>query len=72
MVDVLVRARDIFAGQAGRPPLIAIGRTKFFNLIKSGEFPPADARIGGAVLWRLSTVQDWIESTCSAGQGGGR
>lgn len=69
MVDLLVRARDIFAGTAGRPPLVAIGKTKFFDLVKSGSFPPADARVGGAVLWKLSTVQKWIEATCKVEQG---
>ena len=69
MVDILVRARDIFAGTAGRPPLVAIGKTKFFDLVKSGSFPAADARVGGAVLWKLSTVQKWIDATCAEGQG---
>ena len=65
-MDALVRARDIFSGTAGRSPLISIGRTKFFALVKSGQFPPPDARVGGAVLWRLSTIQKWIDSVCAA------
>jgi len=66
MVDILVRAKDIFAGVAGRPPLVAIGKTKFFSLVKTGDFPPPDARIGGAVVWKLSTVQRWISEACSS------
>ena len=68
-MDALIRARDIFAGNAGRPPLLSIGRTNFFGLVKAGKFPPPDARIGGAVFWRLSTVKSWIDATCVAGLG---
>jgi predicted DNA-binding transcriptional regulator AlpA len=65
MIDSLVRARDIYAGDVDRVPLISIGETKFFDLVKRGAFPPPDCRIGGAVLWRLSTVQGWIAAQCA-------
>lgn len=66
-MDALLRAGDIYSGRGGRSPLISIGKTKFFAMLKAGEFPLPDARVGGAVLWKLSTVQRWIEETCSAG-----
>ncbi len=73
MTDALVRARDIYSGDADRVPLISIGKTKFFDLVKRGAFPPPDCRIGGAVLWRLSTVQTWISAQCAdAGSGGAK
>lgn len=65
-MDALLRAVDIYAGRGGRSPLISVGKTKFFAMIKDGEFPPPDARVGGAVLWRLSTIQKWIDSVCAA------
>lgn len=69
IVDALVRARDIFSGTLGRPPLIPISKTKFFELVRSGEFPPADVRLGKAVLWKTSTVQRFIDAVCTEGQG---
>lgn len=62
-MDALVRARDIYSGNSDRRPLVSIGRTKFFDLVKTGKFPTPDVRIGRAVFWKLSTVQVWIKES---------
>lgn len=52
--DARLRLRDIL-GLDGRPPLLRIGRTKFYALIKSGKLPSAE-KLGRASLWRFGDL----------------
>jgi len=39
--------------------MVGFKKTKIFDLIKKGEFPP-NRNIKGKKLWLLSDIQDWI------------
>lgn len=54
--DALLRVAQIL-GSADAPPLIAIGRTKFYALIASGQLPPP-RKLGRTSVWRAGDVID--------------
>jgi predicted DNA-binding transcriptional regulator AlpA len=57
--DARLRLRDIL-GLHGRPPLLSIGRTKFYALVKSGKLPAPD-KIGSASVWRFGNLLSAID-----------
>lgn len=52
--DRLLRLDDVLK-------VVGIGKTKLYELIQQGSFPPG-CSIGRARLWRWSVVQDWVRS----------
>jgi excisionase family DNA binding protein len=41
---------------------IGISRRTIERLIYRGKFPPPDRRAGRALLWRVETIDRWVES----------
>ncbi|WP_449370769.1 helix-turn-helix transcriptional regulator [Thiomonas sp.] len=54
--DALVRARQII-GEDGTPPLISVGRTHFYALVKEGRLPQP-RKVGAMSLWRVGDLLD--------------
>jgi prophage regulatory protein len=48
---------------------VGLGRTKVYELIQAGEFPPPLALGGRAVGWRASEIQKWINERRLACEG---
>jgi prophage regulatory protein len=55
MTDRIVRAKEART-------LVGISRTTIHELEKRGNFPRRVELTGGRVGWRLSELQQWIES----------
>lgn len=56
--DSLIRARQII-GEDGTPPLLSIGRTHFYALVKAGRLPQPK-KVGTMSLWRVGDLIDAI------------
>jgi len=45
--------------------LVGYGRSSVYALVKAGKFPrPIRLVGGGAVAWRATEIQKWIEAQC--------
>ena len=49
--------------RAGRVGILPIGRTAFYAMLKCGEFPEADSRIGSTRLWSDELIRTAVEPT---------
>jgi prophage regulatory protein len=61
--DRLLRLEDIIGDPSGDPPkqaLIPVGRTTWFNGVKSGRFP-APTKLGRFNVWRGSVINELVE-----------
>ena len=56
--DALIRARQII-GEDGTPPLLSVGRTHFYALVKQGKIPQPK-KVGTMSLWRVGDLIDAI------------
>ena len=56
--DSLIRARQII-GEDGTPPLLSVGRTHFYALVRDGRLPPPK-KVGTMSLWRVGDLLDAI------------
>lgn len=56
--DARIRARQIL-GEDGSPPLLSIGRTHFYALVKQGRLPQPK-KVGTMSLWRVGDLLDAI------------
>ncbi len=54
MLDRLLTESDVLEA-------ITLGRTRFRELLKAGEFPPPRQVSICRVAWKLSCVQEWID-----------
>lgn len=60
MTDTLMRLPAVLAA-------VGYGRSTVYSLVKAGKFPtPVRLVGGGAVAWRSSDVQRWIEAQAPA------
>lgn len=55
MVDKIVRERE-------RRELTGLGRTTWWQMERRGQAPQRVELVGGRVGWKLSELQEWIES----------
>ncbi len=66
MTDTLMRLPAVMAA-------VGYSRSTLYALIKQQKFPaPRRLAGGGAVAWRSSEVQTWIESQGAVGQQGAK
>ena len=56
--DALIHARQII-GEDGTPPLLSIGRTHFYALVRDGRLPQPK-KVGTMSLWRVGDLLDAI------------
>lgn len=56
--DSLIRVRQII-GEDGTPPLLSIGRTHFYSLVKQGLLPKPK-KVGTMSLWHVGDLLDAI------------
>lgn len=66
--DARLRLAEII-GLRGRPPLISLGKTKFYDLIKQGKLPRPQ-KIGHISVWRVSDLLAAIEKITTDSVGG--
>lgn len=58
--DAFIRLSQIL-GTGGNPPLIACGKTAFYNWVKAGKLPPP-RKVGRASFWRAGDILDALEN----------
>lgn len=42
--------------------LLSIGMTMFKGMVATGEYPPADVRLGKLARWKVDTHNEWVAS----------
>ncbi len=57
--DSLIRIAQIL-GTAGNPPLLAIGKTKFYSLVQQGKLPRPRKMGARMAVWRAGDILDAI------------
>lgn len=57
--DALIRIGQII-GLNGAPPLLACGRTQFYNYVKAGKLPPP-RKVGHSSYWRAGDILAALE-----------
>ena len=57
---MILRVRDIANNTDGRG-LLNVSRAKFYAMVKSGEFPKPNFRIGSSVGWTRDLVESWVQ-----------
>lgn len=58
--DALIRKAQIL-GTNGNPPLLAVGNTRFYELIAEGKLPKP-RKIGAASFWRAGDILAALEA----------
>lgn len=67
-LDVLLREKQITKNKSNDNPLIPVGRSAWWEGVRTGRYPPPDVRLGArTVCWRLSTIQAVIDGRWKGG-----
>ncbi len=66
------RASDIYShppkgNLPARKGKLPIGRTQFYELLKSGKFPKNDSKIGSVKMWSDSIIRSTVHNTEEGG-----
>ena len=60
--QLIYRKRELVNWPDGRRGLINVSESKFYEMLRTGEFPPANFRVGASRGWTADAVELWIET----------